>query len=92
MLKSASSTGWEYVARRGSERTPLILGASLQHRFSRWSQGLFQVNYTYGQALDEVSNGGLFGFTFGTSVTPQDARNLRGSYGPAEYDVRHSFV
>ena len=63
---------------------------SLQHRFSRWSQGLFQANYTYSHALDEVSNGGLFGFTFGSSVTPQDARNLRGSYGPAEYDVRHS--
>ena len=64
--------------------------ASLQHRFSRWSQGLFQFNYTYGHALDEVSNGGLFGFTFGSSINPQDARNLRGSYGPAEYDVRHS--
>jgi len=64
--------------------------ASLEHRFSRWSQGLFQFNYTYGHALDEISNGGLFGFTFGSSITPQDARNLRGSYGPAEYDVRHS--
>ena len=65
--------------------------ASLQHRFSRWSQGLFQVNYTYGHALDEVSNGGLFPFNFGSSTSPQDPRNLRGSYGPAAYDVRHSF-
>ncbi len=65
--------------------------ASLQHRFSRWSQGLFQVNYTYGHALDEVSNGGLFPFNFGSSTSPQDPGNLRGSYGPAAYDVRHSF-
>jgi hypothetical protein len=64
--------------------------ASLQHRFSGWGQGLFQVNYTYGHAFDEVSNGGLFGFNFGSSTSPQDPRNLRGSYGPAAYDVRHS--
>jgi hypothetical protein len=63
---------------------------SFQHRFSRWGQGLFQVNYTYGHALDEVSNGGLFPFTFSSSLYPQDPKNLRGSYGPAEYDVRHS--
>jgi len=64
---------------------------SFQHRFSRWTQGLFQANYTYGHAFDEVSNGGLFGFTFGSSLSPQDPSNPRGSYGPAEYDVRHSF-
>ena len=64
---------------------------SFQHRFSRWTQGLFQTNYTYGHAFDEVSNGGLFGFTFGSSTSPQDPSNPRGSYGPAEYDVRHSF-
>jgi hypothetical protein len=65
---------------------------SFQHRFSRWSQGLFQFNYTYGHAFDEVSNGGDFSFTSGTdSQNPQDPKNLRGAYGPAEYDVRHSF-
>jgi len=32
----------------------------------------------------------LFGFTSGSSIYPQDPSNLRGSYGPAEYDVRHS--
>jgi hypothetical protein len=63
---------------------------SFQHRFSGWSQGLFQANYTYGHALDEVSNGGLFQFTYGSSLFPQDANNLHASYGPAEYDVRHS--
>ncbi len=64
--------------------------ASFQHRFSRWTQGFFQLNYTYSHAFDEVSNGGLYSFTFGSSIYPQDPDNLRGSYGPAEYDVRHS--
>jgi hypothetical protein len=63
---------------------------SFRHQFTRWSDGLFQTNYTYGHAFDEVSNGGLFPFTFGSSLYPQDPSNLRGSYGPAEYDVRHS--
>ena len=63
---------------------------SFRHQFSRWGNGLFQLNYTYGHAFDEVSNGGLFPFTFGSSLYPQDPNNLRGSYGPAEYDVRHS--
>ena len=63
---------------------------SFRHRFSGWGNGLFQINYTYGHAFDEVSNGGLFPFTFGSSLYPQDPNNLRGSYGPGEYDVRHS--
>ena len=62
---------------------------SFEHRFTRWGNGLFQSNYTYGHALDEVSNGS-FSFTYGSSSNPQDARHLRGSYGPADYDVRHS--
>jgi hypothetical protein len=66
------------------------LVASFRHRFSGFGQGLFQVNYTYGHTLDEVSNGGLYPFTFGSSIYPQDPGNLRGSYGSAEYDVRHS--
>jgi hypothetical protein len=63
---------------------------SLQHQFSGWGQGMFQANYTYSHAFDEVSNGGLFGFTFGSSLSQQDPSNLRGAYGPADYDVRHS--
>jgi hypothetical protein len=67
---------------------------SFQHRFSRWSQGLFQANYTYSHALDEVSNGGTAPFSNWArqpfTVTPQDPNNLRGAYGPADYDVRHS--
>ncbi|PYV76218.1 MAG: hypothetical protein DMG96_14770 [Acidobacteria bacterium] len=64
---------------------------SLRRHFSGLGNGLIQFNYTYGHALDEVSNGGLFAFTGGGSVYPQDPNNLRGAYGPAEYDVRHSF-
>jgi hypothetical protein len=65
--------------------------ASFQHRLSGWGHGVFQANYTYSHAFDEVSNGGLLIFTFGSSLNPQDPQNLRGAYGPAEYDVRHSF-
>ena len=36
---------------------------SFQHRFGRWGQGVFQANYTYGHALDEVSNGGTAPFS-----------------------------
>jgi len=64
---------------------------SFQHQFSRWGVGLFQANYTYGHAFDEVSNGGLFTFSQGSWLSPQDPNDLRGAYGPAEYDVRHSF-
>jgi len=63
---------------------------SLRHRFTGWSSGVVQLNYTYSHTLDEVSNGGLSLFTFGSSVYPQDATNFRGSYGPGDYDVRHS--
>jgi hypothetical protein len=63
---------------------------SFKHRFSRLTQGLLQVNYTYGHGFDEVSNGGLFIFTSASLQSPQDPKNLRGAYGPAEYDVRHS--
>jgi hypothetical protein len=64
---------------------------SFRHQFTEWGDGFLQLNYTYGHALDEVSNGGLFGFAQGSSLFPQEPNNLRGAYGPAEYDVRHSF-
>jgi hypothetical protein len=64
---------------------------SFEHRFTHLSQGVFQANYTFGHAFDEASNGGIYSFTTGSSLTPQDPNNIRGSYGPAEYDVRHSF-
>jgi carboxypeptidase family protein len=67
------------------------LVASFKHRMSPWSQGLLQVNYTYGHAFDEVSNGGLSNFTVYSTGNPQNPNNLRDAYGPADYDVRHSF-
>jgi len=67
------------------------VAVSFEQRFTRWGSGLFQANYTYSHGLDEVSNGGLGQFAYGSSLFPQDANNLRGSYGPADYDVRHSF-
>ena len=63
---------------------------SFKHQFVHWTQGVFQANYTYGHAFDEVSNGGVFSFTSVGLASSQDPRNLRGAYGPAEYDVRHS--
>jgi hypothetical protein len=64
--------------------------ASFKHRMSRWSHGLLQANYTYGHAFDELSNGGLSNFTV-YAQGPQNPNNLRDAYGPADYDVRHSF-
>ncbi len=64
--------------------------ASFRHQIRGWGSGIVQVNYTYGHAFDEVSNGGLLSFTAGSSLSPQDPSNLRGASGPAEYDVRHS--
>jgi hypothetical protein len=78
----------EYSSAAVSNYNGMVI--SFEHQFSHWGNGLFQANYTYGHALDEVSNGGLFPFTFGSSLYPQDPNNLHGSYGPAEYDVRHS--
>jgi hypothetical protein len=63
---------------------------SFRRRFTAFGNGLFQANYTYGHALDEVSNGGQAQFAAGSSVFPQDPFHLRGSYGAADYDVRHS--
>jgi hypothetical protein len=65
--------------------------ASFQHRFSHLGNGLFQANYTYGHALDENSSSGIFIFTAASLTAPQDPNNLRGSYGSADHDVRHSF-
>jgi Carboxypeptidase regulatory-like domain len=60
--------------------------ASFRHK---WTQGLVQANYTYGHAFDESN--GVFGFTSQSLTSPQDPNNLRGSYGSADQDVRHSF-
>jgi hypothetical protein len=69
------------------------LNFSVQHRFNRGLQTQF--NYTWGHALDEVSNGGFNPFiaTSGASIlTPLNNNNIRQyNYGNADYDTRHSF-
>jgi len=70
------------------------LNLSFQHRFARGLQ--MQANYTYGHALDTVSNGGFNPFIangFGNSILqPANDTNLRSlNYGNADYDTRHSF-
>jgi len=67
---------------------------SFKHRVAGRSLGLLQANYTYGRAFDEVSNGGFLLFINGAGgnpINPQDPNNSRGAYGPADYDIRHSF-
>jgi hypothetical protein len=63
---------------------------SFEQRITRWGSGVLQANYTYGHALDEVSNEGAT-FAFEGASILQDGNNPRGSYGPADYDVRHLF-
>ena len=52
-----------------------------------------QANYTYSHALDEISNGGILGFSAGKSILyPINPFNLRYNYGNADYDSRHNFT
>jgi len=69
------------------------VAVTLNHRFTGWGGGQFSFNYLYGKALDIASNGGLsnipFSFLSSASI-PEDPFNIRKSYGPADYDVRHN--
>jgi hypothetical protein len=78
----------EYTTTGISNYNGLVV--SFRRRFGGFGNGVFHAHYTYGHALDEVSNGGQDEFTAGSSVFPQDPFHLRGSYGAADYDVRHS--
>jgi hypothetical protein len=63
---------------------------TFQHRFTAWgAQGVFQFNYTWSHAFDEISNGGLLQFNPANSITPENPFNLRDNYGPSDYDVRN---
>jgi hypothetical protein len=65
---------------------------SYQHRFSGLGGGVVQFNYTYSKAMDDVSNGGFFQFSetgTGSILNPQNPFDLKGNYGPADYDARH---
>jgi hypothetical protein len=60
--------------------------ATYQHRFSN-GRGIFQINYTYSHALDDVSNGGFFNFSNRGLLNPSNPNNYKGNYGNADYNV-----
>lgn len=50
----------------------------------------FNLNYAYSHSTDEVSNGGLAGFSGGSILNPVNPFNLRSyNWGNSDYDVRH---
>jgi len=59
-----------------------------------WGKGVFQANYTYSHAFDDVSNGGNPNVFFNSNsvATASNPFNIRDNYGPADYDARHNFV
>ncbi len=66
------------------------LTATLQRRFSHGIS--FQANYTWGHALDEISNGGIDAYgadSLGGQLNPASLR--ANNYGNADYDIRHNF-
>jgi hypothetical protein len=64
--------------------------ASYKHRFSGWAgSGVVQINYTFSHAFDDISNGGLSGFSARSILNPQNPFDLGNMYGPSDYDVRH---
>ncbi|MGH9465949.1 MAG: carboxypeptidase regulatory-like domain-containing protein [Terriglobales bacterium] len=64
---------------------------ALRHRVNKALT--LTATYTYGHALDDVSNGGVEGFNEDTNssiLAPQYPGNIAANYGDADYDVRHS--
>lgn len=64
---------------------------SFRHNFSH---GLVTANYTYGHALDILSNGGsTLPFIYSTNEStlyPQNPFNIKANYGNSDYDNRHN--
>lgn len=69
-------------------------GVSLNFQ-KRFSHGfLVTTSYTYGHALDDISNGGFSPFDRGANssiMVAQDPLHPLANYGNADYDVRHTF-
>ncbi|MBV9760717.1 MAG: TonB-dependent receptor [Acidobacteriaceae bacterium] len=70
-------------------------GLTVQFRrtFSHGFQG--QVNYTWSHALDVISNGGAnepYAFCSGCAFTTMPTPTVAGSYGNADYDIRHNLT
>lgn len=84
------STVTEFNNQNHSNYNGLIV--QLQHR-SKYAT--LQFNYAWSHAFDLISNGGLYGFSYGTAasvINPQNPFNLNANYGNADYDVRHNFT
>jgi hypothetical protein len=62
------------------------LQVQLRGRYNFLGATQFQVNYTYGQATDDVSD--VFDLA-GASSLPQNSVTFAGENGPANFDVRH---
>lgn len=64
---------------------------SVSHRVNgAWGTGVIQGSYTFSHSFDITSNGGFEPFSTTGLLAPQDPLNYAGSYGPSDYDVRHS--
>jgi hypothetical protein len=50
-----------------------------------------QASYTWAHALDEISNGGVLGYSSSSAEWALNPYNLRANYGNADYDIRSSF-
>ena len=71
---------WQYETDAISNYNGMVV--SFEQRFNRWGSGMLRINYTYGHALDEVSNGDLAEFSSGSSQPTgcqQPSRKLRSS-------------
>ena len=77
----------QYIAGAGSNYNGLQLNTS-----KRMTHGLmFNLNYTYSHCLDEISNGGLFGFGGPSNILSPLPGELNRQHGNCDYDVRHAF-
>ncbi|MHB8541542.1 MAG: TonB-dependent receptor [Candidatus Acidiferrales bacterium] len=91
---SAADARFGTVTELGTNGESNYNGLSVNFK-QNFSHGfLVTTSYTYGHALDDVSNGGFLPFDNGTNVAilaAQDPQHPGANYGNADYDVRHSF-
>jgi len=50
-----------------------------------------QASYTWAHAMDEISNGGVLGYSSTSAEWALNPYNLRANYGNSDYDIRSSF-
>jgi Carboxypeptidase regulatory-like domain len=83
----------EYMSNANSNYNGMTM--SLTHRYK---SGLWQINYTWSHALDDVSNSGALPFIYNTTGGPQAIQSLLSAedpanpklynYGSSDYDAR----